>query len=289
MEDREEYYEKLKKKILFKSMVIIIEIIVCIVLTFIIMEKNQELSECTDEKEYDIRSDAYNTLMESYIGEKRLPTDTKALIQEVINKNNEYIGQNERFVAIDYSEIEKKENKIMITGEYKNVRNGVIGEKNAKNNNSEYLKDTSGAMKELISKISNKYKYTLTATYGKDGYINLIKINIYGRNVDNMRMKKPIIYLYPEEETDVSVVAKYPEKFTHTYPKYVDGWNVLAKPDGTLYDKKTGRELYALYWEGIDDHESDMTEGFCVKGEDTIEFLEKKLALLLNTESPSVG
>ena len=92
--------------------------------------------------------------------------------------------------------------------------------------------------------------------------------------------KKPIIYLYPTEETDVSVVAKYPEKFTHTYPKYKNGWNVLAKPDGTLYDKETGRELYALYWEGIDNHTAEMEEGFCVKGEDTIEFLEEKLALL---------
>ena len=91
---------------------------------------------------------------------------------------------------------------------------------------------------------------------------------------------KPIIYLYPQEEIELSVKLGYPEKITCSYPKYEDGWNVIAKPDGTLIDTDTGRSLYALYWEGINTMNTEMKEGFVVKGENTIKFLEEKLETL---------
>lgn len=91
---------------------------------------------------------------------------------------------------------------------------------------------------------------------------------------------KPIIYLYPEIETEVTVKVGNPQNLTHTYPKYKNEWQVLAKPNGDLKDIKTGRNLYALYWEGINTVEPNMTEGFIVKGEDTIKFLEEKLEVL---------
>lgn len=95
---------------------------------------------------------------------------------------------------------------------------------------------------------------------------------------------KPIIYLYPEQETEVTVKLKNPEKLTCTYPKYKESWNVIAKLNGDLIDLNTGRNLYALYWEGINTTKSNDEEGFIVKGEDTIEFLEEKLAILGLTE-----
>jgi len=92
---------------------------------------------------------------------------------------------------------------------------------------------------------------------------------------------KPIIYLYPTEETEVSVKLGNSEKITCSYPKYVDGWNVIAKPDGTLTYTETGRELYSLYWEGKDANAKVNTEeGFVVRGEDTVSFLEEKLEIL---------
>lgn len=95
---------------------------------------------------------------------------------------------------------------------------------------------------------------------------------------------KPIIYLYPTSETAVTVNVSNPEKFTHTYPKYDGEWQVIAKPNGDLVDLKTGRNLYALYWEGKNDVKPNLKEGFVVKGEDTISFLEEKLAILGLTE-----
>ena len=91
---------------------------------------------------------------------------------------------------------------------------------------------------------------------------------------------KPIIYVYPQEEMKVTVVASNPEKFTVTYPKYQNNWEVTAMPDGTLTDKD-GKKYYALYWEGINTTKNKVKEdGFIVEGKNVAFFLEKKLKVL---------
>ncbi len=104
--------------------------------------------------------------------------------------------------------------------------------------------------------------------------------------LDNMNstLDKPLIYLYPEQEMEVNVKLGNPENLIHTYPKYESGWNVLAKPNGDLIDLKTRKNLYALYWEGNIKNQSNIKEGFVVKGSDTIKFLEEKLEILGLTE-----
>ena len=62
---------------------------------------------------------------------------------------------------------------------------------------------------------------------------------------------KPVIYLYPEEETAVTVKLDYAGALTCTYPAYGDGWAVTACPDGTLTDD-AGQTYSYLYWEGTD-------------------------------------
>lgn len=90
---------------------------------------------------------------------------------------------------------------------------------------------------------------------------------------------KPVIYLYPEEKTEVSVTLDYNGKLTCTYPFYDNGWTVTANPDGTLTDAN-GQTYNYLYWEGETNAQYDLSKGFCVKGEDTAEFLEYALAEL---------
>ena len=92
--------------------------------------------------------------------------------------------------------------------------------------------------------------------------------------------QKPIIYLYPEQEQQVSVKLVNDSILTTSYPKYDKEWNVLAKTNGDLVDLKTGRNLYALYWEGNTRINANLKEGFVVKGEDSAQFLEEKLAIL---------
>lgn len=96
---------------------------------------------------------------------------------------------------------------------------------------------------------------------------------------DELVCDKPVIYLYPETETAVSVKLKLDGRLTCTYPAYQDGWCVTASPDGTLLDAN-GRQYNYLYWEGVSSMEPDMTSGFCVKGEDTAAFLEWALETL---------
>lgn len=92
--------------------------------------------------------------------------------------------------------------------------------------------------------------------------------------------KKPVIYLYPEEETQVSVKLDYQGRLTATYPDYKNGWTVIAQPDGTLTDPNTGREFYCLFWEGMSNTEYDLSTGFVVPGKDTAAFLEDALTQL---------
>ena len=92
--------------------------------------------------------------------------------------------------------------------------------------------------------------------------------------------KAPIIYLYPEEETVVNVQLELNGELGTTYPHYNEGgWTVTASPDGTLTGDN-GREYSYLFWEGSLMMDPDLSQGFCVKGEDTAEFLEWALAEL---------
>lgn len=90
---------------------------------------------------------------------------------------------------------------------------------------------------------------------------------------------KPVVYLYPEEETQVTVQLDYAGELTCTYPAYNDGWTVTASPDGTLTDGE-GQTYSYLYWEGKDNVEYDFSQGACVAGEDTAAFLEDALSQL---------
>ena len=91
--------------------------------------------------------------------------------------------------------------------------------------------------------------------------------------------KKPMIYIYPEDDMDVEIKLGNDEYLTTSYPRYEDSWKVFARKDGTLeYD---GREYYGLYWEGSSHKGLSLDEsGFVIKGEDTAKFLEEKLEFL---------
>lgn len=90
---------------------------------------------------------------------------------------------------------------------------------------------------------------------------------------------KPVIYLYPEEKTDITVKLNYDGKLTCTYPAYDNGWSVTAYPDGTLTDD-AGQTYSYLYWEGMNHADYDFSQGYCVAGSDTAAFLEDALARL---------
>ena len=88
--------------------------------------------------------------------------------------------------------------------------------------------------------------------------------------------EKPVIYLYPETETRVTVKLDLSGELTCAYPAYDGGWVVTAAPDGTLTDEH-GQTYNYLYWEGEVANGFDFSKGFCVAGSDTAAFLEDAL------------
>ncbi len=114
----------------------------------------------------------------------------------------------------------------------------------------------------------NEYYYDPTA--GKTGVIENVTIGGYA---------KPILYLYPKNKIDISVVFEKPYLLTTTYPKFDKSWKVIANPNGDLYDQK-GNYYYALYWEENGSTKVDFSTGFYVTKENAIEFLENKLTTI---------
>lgn len=76
---------------------------------------------------------------------------------------------------------------------------------------------------------------------------------------------KPIIYLYPEQETDITVkVIPTTGYLTFTYPEYNDIWEVSSNSTGEIKDK-SGNSYEYLWWESKSEYVPDMTSGFVVK------------------------
>lgn len=68
----------------------------------------------------------------------------------------------------------------------------------------------------------------------------LASCNIFGDSCDDdyddygIVTEKPVIYLYPQEECEISVGLEFNGRLTITDPPYTDGWLVTAEADGTL-------------------------------------------------------
>ena len=60
---------------------------------------------------------------------------------------------------------------------------------------------------------------------------------------------------------EITVKLLNSEKITVSYPKYNEGWKVIANPNGDLIDINTKRKLYSLYYE------SESIENFKVQNE----------------------
>ncbi|NKY23263.1 hypothetical protein HGA03_11380 [Cellulomonas denverensis] len=91
---------------------------------------------------------------------------------------------------------------------------------------------------------------------------------------------KPVVYLYPERTTTVTVGLTAHGGVSFAYPALRDGrWQVDAEPDGTLTDAR-GRQYPSLFWEGPSALVPDMSTGSVVRAEAVVPFLERTLAEL---------
>jgi hypothetical protein len=114
--------------------------------------------------------------------------------------------------------------------------------------------------------------------YSSGGHISNYSVFLQLSDVQIMS-EKPIIYLYPETDTMVSVKLDVKGKLTFSYPEYKDGWEFKASPNGDL---TFGENTYNyLFWESSQHYQLkniDYASGFYVQGENATEFLQKKLS-----------
>ena len=139
----------------------------------------------------------------------------------------------------------------------------------------QFTKEEIGVVGDITSTL---YFIELDKTYAEQT-INIVVDDI--NNSDPNVAYKPIIYIYPKQEQNVKVTLGSSDKLLVSYPVYNNGWNVLAKPDGTLIDNKTNRELYSLYYEAKNNINFKIeNEGFVISKDEIIPFLEEKLEIL---------
>lgn len=124
-----------------------------------------------------------------------------------------------------------------------------------------------------ISSLKSLDKHFIIANF-------LIKSDKYDE--DQIRVKKPVIYIYSDKEKDVNVQVDFKGEMTATYPEYPKtGWDIRTTPDGGLINKKDNRNHRYLYWEGnyeIEKFSFPKEMGFVVAKDSTISFLERTLA-----------
>ncbi len=132
--------------------------------------------------------------------------------------------------------------------------------------------------KDSVMMVSSDMNYGLSYDVIDDTYEDIKEYSSENNPEGNPATGKPVIYLYPENETLVSVSLDFDGRLTYTYPALNNGWKVLAKPDGTLTNLADGSTHYYLFWEGTARPKWTYEKGFVVKGSETEKFLRENLA-----------
>lgn len=95
-----------------------------------------------------------------------------------------------------------------------------------------------------------------------------------------LELGKPVIYLYPEKKTRLSVKVAPNGGFIVTDPPYGDGWEVEAEPNGQITDLATGKKYDYLFWEGIGLNYPMKNTGWAIEKKELREFFTEKLSIL---------
>lgn len=313
MEERRQIKISLKTAIIAILLFVII-IIVCAVISFKLVQKEKtEENTGTSEGINGTRNDYYYSVTNNYSNYRKVSctySDEYDIQYISLDKTEDLSSFEvcEYMNYLDYTEYCKKwnleqkynyedYNYIMFSYYCKNEYNYYLKDENGTdnikaelvgleyNNNETVLYIWDGEISSTMEYISAAYVITIPTTK-ESNQVNYISCFNYSQYTAlTTSIDKPIIYLYPKEETEVFVNLGYPEKITCSYPNYINSWNVIAKPNGDLIDLNNGRKLYSLYYESESVANFKVEEdGFIVKGTEVAKFLEEKLAILGLTE-----
>jgi len=113
--------------------------------------------------------------------------------------------------------------------------------------------------------------------FQKDGLGRWVRFQITN-SFPQAECGKPVIYLYPEKTTNVSVKLPRFIDVTVSDPTYPEaGWKVTAQPNGSLLSHADGKTYSSLYWEGTGVSYETPRTGFVVKGTEIESFLTRTL------------
>ena len=123
----------------------------------------------------------------------------------------------------------------------------------------------------------------------KDSFGRYIELTSKKYYVQMAECGKPVIYLYPKQETKVNVQVKPNGGLTKVDPFYpMGGWTVNAKPNGELTNLSDNQKYPYLFWEGKAHDLKIPTDGFMLKKENVKTEMPKILANLgLNPQETS--
>ncbi len=111
------------------------------------------------------------------------------------------------------------------------------------------------------------------------GYQNVLTNAKFGPQAE---CAKPVVYLYPEATTTVSVAVD--AHVTKSEPAYGNGWVATASPDGTLI--VNGATYRSLFWDGYGNGAYPaITEGFTVPTSDAMAVMARHLSYMGFTQA----
>ncbi len=207
---------------------------------------------------------------------------------EIIESKNDY----ENFLSLNEIELDEDDLEDIKEKDYENynyilvvISTNSCGEKieleEVKQDKKREVIDLNFEAEETCGLCAMEYDLYEIAVPNKIDYGYRVNINwdIDEANCDPNVAYKPILYLYPKQETNIKVNFSNEDNLTTTYPKFNKEWNVLAKPNGDLYDSNNNY-YYALYWEEKTYSKVNFEEGFYISKTNAITFLEEKLTIL---------
>lgn len=112
--------------------------------------------------------------------------------------------------------------------------------------NSFFITTNPGPHKFMIYLDSNFREIITDSIIIQMKYHTIVQLN-FKSTTRQMLVKKPVIYLYPEEKTAVSVQINPVGELLYTWPKYEGEWKVIADTNGKLFHNE--KELNYLFWE----------------------------------------
>ncbi len=126
---------------------------------------------------------------------------------------------------------------------------------------------------------ANDYLFT---AYFEDGRQKAVSVTIY---FDAGGMGKPVIYLYPEKPTKISVSVTPEQGIFVSEPEMGDAWTVIANSQGALFNLADRSYYPYLFWEAYTDPFPAFEDGFVVQQTGLKKFFDDKLTFMgLNTK-----